>query len=689
MRIDVRRSILGFIMPLSLAACVGHLGDGGTADDTNPPIKPPIIPGAADTGRVTVHRLNHAEYNNTVHDLLGTKLNPALNFPADDTSYGFDNIADTLSLSPVQFELYELTAQTLVNEAMKAAVPSSTNRFEAETVGSPVGVASGKAWNLYSNGAITVTGKTPEPGDYKIRVRAWQTPDPPDAAHMTITVGKQDFGFDVTADVNAPMIIEQKVTVPAGVSIVSVSFDNDAVDPVTMADRNLFVDYIEIEGPIGAATTNPLRDRIMTCDPVAGGDTCLREILEGFATRAWRRPLLKADVDGLMKFVTLARAQADTDEVGLRLALRAVLLYPAFLYRVELDADPMSEVTHPLSDYEMASRLSYFLWSSMPDQALFDAAAAGKLHEDADLDKQVDRLLADPKSQAMIDNFAGQWLYTRELDQHQADPVLYPTYGADHLLADSMKAEADLFFEELLKSDTLGIDSLLKSDFTYLDDRLAAHYGLPVPGSTTPVRVTLKGSQRGGVLSQGSLLTVTSNPDRTSPVKRGKWILTNLLCSQPPDPPKDIPPLPKTVPTGLTARDLLNAHVSNPVCASCHNVMDPLGFGLENYDAIGAWRTLDNGQPIDASGSLPDKTTFKDGAQMASIIAKDPRFPKCVAKKMSTYALGRGVTTIDAPWLDKLTTDFTAKGSRLHELVKLIVKSEPFRTRRGEMGGGK
>ena len=680
MRFNVRKSLLGLVVPLSLVACVGQLGGSDSKGDG----AHPMPPDGADPGRVTLHRLNRAEYNNTVRDLLGTKLTPAVNFPADDFAFGFDNLADTLSLSPVQLELYELTAQNLVTEAMVNAVPTTTTRYEAEMIGGTVGGASGNAWNLFTNGEIDLVGKFPSAGDYKVRVRAWQTPAPPVDAHMTLTVGKQSFGFDIAGDKSAPVVIEQAVTVPSAGGQLSVSFDNDFYDATTMADRNLLVDYIEIEGPLNVTTDNPLRDRIVTCDFKQGGDACLREILQAFGERAWRRPLVKGDIDNLMKLVGIARAQGDTDEAGLRVALKAILLHPDFLYRVEIDPLPTNEASHPLGDHELASRLSYFLWSSMPDQALFAAASSGKLHEDAELDAQVDRMLADPKSHAMVDNFAGQWLYTRELTDHQADYTLFPSYDAD--LAASMKAESDLFFEELLKSNDLGIDSLVKADFTYLDDRLAKHYGLPAPGSTTPTRVTLKSGQRGGVLSQAALLTVTSNPDRTSPVKRGKWILSNLLCSQPPDPPPNIPSITKTDLAGKTVREVLDAHTKDPVCASCHKVMDQLGFALENYDAIGAWRTVDNTFPIDSSGALPDGTKFKNEAEMADVVAKDPRFPRCVTQKMYTYALGRGPVRADDVWLDKLTTDFTAKGSRLRELVKLLVKSEPFRTRRGEKG---
>lgn len=658
---------------IAATSCNGTIGD-------------PIGSVEVDAGRVTLHRLNRGEYNNTIRDLLGTAQTPANDFPADDFSYGFDNIADTLTLSPVQFELYELAAKSLVDEAMLTAIPESTIRFEAEEVGGTVGQTAGSAWNLYSNGDIEVSHDFPTQGKYRVKVRAWSTPAGPDDAQMTLRVGAQSFVFAVPNTSTSPLVVDQEVTVNEGPAVVSVSFDNDFYDDVTMADRNLLVDYIEVDGPIGATSANPLRDRIVVCDFATGGDPCLRTIIEKFGTRAYRHPLDAADVDGLMGLVKVARDQGDTDEAGLRLALRAILTSARFLYRLELDADPTSTASHPIDDYELASRLSYFLWSSMPDDALFAAAAAGTLHEDAELDAQVDRMLADPKAKAMVDNFAGQWLFTRVLANHQADYQKFPTYSPD--LASAMKGEADAFFTELLTSETVGIDQLLKANFTYANDLLAQHYGLTPPGSTTLTRIDTTGTARGGVLRQGSLLTVTSNPDRTSPVKRGKWILTNILCDSPPDPPSNVPPVEKGDLVGKTVREVFEAHRANPVCASCHEVMDQLGFSLENFDAIGAWRTEDNGLPIDATGVLPDGTAFQDASEMADIVGKDPRFPECVLRKLYTYGLGRGAGKADQHFLDDLATKYAATGLQLRNAIKLVVKSEPFRTRHGEAAPG-
>ncbi|MFO0616907.1 MAG: DUF1592 domain-containing protein [Polyangiaceae bacterium] len=668
---------------VAASACNGTIGD-------------PIAPASVDAGRVTLHRLNRAEYNNTIRDLLGTAQTPATDFPADDFSYGFDNIADTLTLSPVQFELYELAAKNLVDEAMLTAIPSTTARFEAEVVGGSVGQTEGSAWDLYSNGTIEVSHDFPTKGSYKVKVRAWSTPAGPDDAQMTVRVGAQTFTYKVPNTSTSPLVVEQDVAMNEGPAVVSVSFDNDYYDDVTMADRNLLVDYIEVIGPIGATSSNPLRDRIVVCDFVNEGDPCLRTILEKFGARAFRHPLAPEDVDALMGLVQVARDQktptetdADAEETGLRLAIRAMLTSPRFLFRLELDPDPLAKDSHPLDDYELASRLSYFLWSSMPDDALFAAAAAGTLHEDAELDAQVDRMLADPKAKAMVDNFAGQWLFTRVLANHQADYQKFPTYSPD--LAAAMKGESDAFFTELLTSESVGIDQLLTANFTYANDLLAGHYGLPAVGSSAVKRVDTTGTNRGGILRQGSLLTVTSNPDRTSPVKRGKWILTNLLCDSPPDPPANVPPVQKGDLVGKTVREVFEAHRANPICNSCHEVMDQLGFSLENFDAIGAWRTDDNGLPIDATGKLPDGTAFANGAEMADIVGKDARFPKCVLKKLYTYGLGRGAGKADEHFLDDLAERYAATGLELRNAIKLVVKSEPFRTRHGEpaTGGGK
>ncbi len=673
----LQRARLGAIGLFLLTACVGDIG--GEANETLPPS---VTQG--DPSWVGIHRLNRAEYNNTVRDLLGTTLRPADDFPADDHSFGFDNIADALNLSPVQIELYERAAETLALDALASATAGFLERYEAEDVGGSVGSASGAAWNLFSDGEVSVTQAFPTTGDYTIRVRLWQQAAGPDAAQASITVGATVLGpYDVAATSGSPMVIEETVNVPAGSHVVSVAFLNDFYDDATGDDRNLFVDYLEVEGGSGAGS--PLRDRIVTCDFVAEGEPCMRQILGDFAERAWRRPLEDAEIDALLGVAALATAQGDAAEEGLTLAVRAILTSPHFLFRVELDPDPTSEVSHALGEFELASRLSYFLWSSMPDDELFDLARSGALSDPATLEAQVDRMLDDPKSAAMVENFAGQWLFTRALVEHQANYETYPNFDAG--LVDAMRIEADMFFDEFLKSNERTLGELLAADFTFVNDRLAQHYGMSGTFGAEATRVTLADGQRGGLLKQGSWLTVTSNPDRTSPVKRGKWVLENLLCSSPPPPPAGVEGFKPEDVDAKTQRELLAQHRADPVCASCHETMDNIGLGLENYDGIGAFRTSDKGVTIDASGTL-EGTPFAGPEDLVTLVAADPRFPSCAVKKMFTYALGRGTLPQDNEYFDHITDQFEADGLKLRTLVKLVIMSEPFRYRRGQLPEG-
>lgn len=662
--------------------CVGRIGD--PEGEIGKP--PSVIENAPDPGRVTLHRLNRAEYDNTVRDLLGTALTPAKDFPNDDHTYGFDNIADALTLSTLQLELYERAADDLAHEALSIPVLSATQVVEAESLTSTVGASTGDAWLLWSNGEVSTPIAFPSDGDYKISARVWGDQMPPDPAQMSIKVGAQTFGpFDVGATSASPIVVEQMVTLKQGTHDVAVEFLNDDYDPDNNLDRNLYVDWIRVEGPIGATGTNPLRERIVTCDPVAGGKPCIEKILGDFGARAWRRPLTPPEVDGLVAFVDLAAGEGGDVNEGLELAVHAALVSPHFIFRVEIDPDPTSPDQHLLGDYELASRLSYFLWSSMPDDALFAAAAAGKLQDPDEIAAQVDRMLADPRSDALIDNFAGQWLLTRALADHTPDYQKFPSFDAP--LRDAMAAESRLFFGELLHGDA-GLDTLFGADFTYLNDRLATHYGLPPVGSDMK-RVTLASDQRGGLFKQSALLMVTSYTTRTSPVKRGKFILTNLLCAEPPPPPPGVEGIvPEEVPTG-SFREKLEQHIADPVCASCHHVMDDLGFALDHYDAIGAWRDNDSGFAIDATGEVPGAGKFDGATEMTKLLVKDPRLDACAAQKMLTYALGRGPTAADKPYLDGISHDFADRGRKLRELVKLIATSDPFRMRRGEPGGDK
>ncbi len=662
-----------------LAGCVGQVGDG----DSTP--EGPGTPSGEDPGRVTLHRLNRVEYNNTVRDLLGTTLQPADDFPADDHSFGFDNIADVMVLSPVQFELYERAAELLADDVLDISAASQIDRYEAEVVGGTVGNVSGDAWNLYSNGDVVVTQTLPSDGQYVVRARVWQSAAGPDDAQASLTINGQALGpFDVPGSESSPTLLEETIDAPAGLSTVMVSFLNDYVDDVTGADRNLFVDYIEIEGPIGATGDNPLRANVVSCEPATEGEACVREIIESFGRKAYRRPLGDEEVDGLLGIYGLAAAEGDDENEGLKLVLRAVLTSPHFLFRVELDPDPTSLEAHLLGDFELASRLSYFLWSSTPDDTLLDLAQAGTLHEESVLLEQVDRMLADPKSRALVDNFAGQWLFTRALADKTPDYLAYPDFDEDLRVA--MRAEADAFFAELLAKD-LPIEQLIAADFGFVNDRLAEHYGVSAPGSAEVSQVTLDTAVRGGLLRQGAWLTVTSNPNRTSPVKRGKWILENLLCDEPPPPPAGVEGFDPADLEAKTQKELLAAHRADPTCAACHAVMDPLGLALENYDGIGAFRNTDKGVAVDPSGEI-EEGSFQTPAEFIDLLAKDPRISSCAVEKAFIYALGRGVDSADEFYLDQVDLAFREQGSSLRSLIKLVVTSEPFRYRRGESAEG-
>jgi len=431
------------------------------------------------------------------------------------------------------------------------------------------------------------------------------------------------------------------------------------------------------------ALTTGVRDAIVFCDPNVS--SCRDDIFRELASRAWRRPTTDAEIIRLQQLVDVALNEGQGMEEGLELAIRGILLSPHFIYRPELEDDPSSTEPHLLNDYELASRLSYFLWSSMPDDALFDAATSGRLRDEAGLRDEVDRMLSDPKAQALVDNFAGQWLRIRSLDDHVPDYATFPDW--DDSLKSSMSQETKMFFGDFLRGD-VPMDELLMTDFTYLNDRLAAHYGLPFDLGPELERVSLEPTDsRFGLLTLGSLLTVTSTPTRTSPVKRGVWILEQLLCSEPPPPPPGVEGLPQDGMSGGTLRDQLEQHRADPTCASCHNLMDPLGLGLEQYDAIGAYRTEDQGFPIDAGGELVDGQTFADGREMAALIQGDERFDLCVVEKLFTYALGRPPGSSEHPFLETIAQSSAQSGAQLPEIIKRIVTSEPFRTRRGTMEG--
>jgi hypothetical protein len=652
--------------------------------------------GPIDPGRVTIRRLNRTEYNNTIRDLVGIDFQPADDFPADDVGYGFDNIGDVLSLPPLLLEKYLTAAEQIVDRAIQIRQPDGgpTRRYEAEFEQATVGSRYGEgAFNLYSNGEVFVRHVFEEPGEYIVRIRAFGQQAGDEPCRMGLRIDdEQRAEFEVAAVERDPQVYEQRLTIEAGAHRVAAAFLNDyyrpqARDP-NQRDRNLVIDYIEVAGPLTGPPEPPeSHRRIVLCHPDDDGADereCARKILRKFASWAYRRPATAEEVERLVALGGQAREAGASFEEALKLPLTAVLVSPYFLFRVELDhpAD-RPDGSYPINDFELASRLSYFLWSSMPDDELFHLAFQQKLRDPAVLDEQVRRMLRDPKSQALVENFAGQWLQLRNLDRLAPDPGLFP--GFDEPLRQAMRRETEMLFAAV-KDEDRGVLDFLDADFTFVNERLARHYGLEGVTGDEFRRVDQPDDRRGGVLTHASVLTLTSNPTRTSPVKRGKWVLETLLGTPPPPPPPGAGDLPEEQAGQLTGtlREKMEQHRQKANCASCHARMDPLGFGLENFDAIGAWRDREGEFEIDSSGELPGGESFRGPAELRKILAgKRDLFIRCLSEKMLTYALGRGLEYYDACTINTITAHLSASDYRFSELILAVVGSEPFQRRRG------
>ena len=564
---------------------------------------------------------------------------------------------------------------------------SHVSQVEAEDAGSDGGaVYQGTAWKLTSNAAITTTVELPGAGDYTLSVRAWGDQAGPEPARMLLSVdGVEVELFDVTATEAAPAVYEHTAAFDAGARVVSVAFTNDYYMPDLGEDRNLAVDWIRVEGPLGVPGTHPARERILVCSPDDSNRMeCARDIVRDFGKRAWRRPMTADEIESLGQVADASLAAGDDFDTAIGLALEAVMMSPHFLFRVEIDPTPNDPTPHRLSDYELASRLSYFLWSSMPDDELFDVADAGGLNEPAAISAQVERMLADPKADAIVDNFAAQWLFLRGLDEHEPDYAVFPAF--DDELRQAMRHETELLFRALLDED-LPLDQLLTANFTFVNSLLAQHYGLDVEIGEGFERVQLTGGGRAGLLTQGAILTVTSYPARTSPVKRGKWVLEQLLCSEPPPPPPGVEGLPEGDVTGGTVREQMEQHRTDPVCASCHVEMDSIGFALEHFDAVGAYREAYVDAAIDATGELGN-ASFDGAQELAAVLTADPRFTNCIVEKMYTYALGRGAEAHDEHFIASIEDVTEGAGMTLRSLITAIATSRPFRYRRGELAAG-
>jgi hypothetical protein len=702
-----------------------------------------------DPGRVTARRLNRAEYNNTVRDLLGVDFRPADDFPQDDSGYGFDNIGDVLSLSPVLMEKYLTAAEKVARTAIYGYEPLKPTLVRLRTPWQKINSSQTPLFDYDLTGlglpnAIHATHRFPVEGEYNIRAflggirPAGSEPlqlafwvdgkqvqvinfDPDGVA--SFSNDRQDFGGmaqDFRTRFTAgdhwiavsimhlyeglppkfagpnpskrptpppPEFKPPRNLPPERIAEIKKNFEARRAEKIPINEAR--ISALEIGGPYAqakGASPESLKN-IYTCGHLNGKHLagCERKIINNLAHRAFRRPVTTEEVDRLVEFVAMARKNGDSFEEGLCLSLQAILVSPHFLFRIEKDAPVLAaDNSHPINQHELASRLSYFLWSSMPDEELLGCADQGTLRKPAVLTAQVQRMLKDPKSRALVENFGGQWLELRRLESAKPDRELFPQFS-DYLRM-SMRRETEMFFESIVREDRSILD-FINGDYTFLNEQLARFYNIPDVKGPEFRKVALTGeTQRGGILTQASVLTVSSYATRTSPVLRGKWILENLLNAAPPPPPPDVPNLDESkVASSASLRQQLEEHRKNTTCASCHSRMDPLGFGLENFDAIGGWRAEDKKQPIDASGTLPDGRSFKGARELKVILQGDRNaFAECLTEKLLTYALGRGLERYDKPTVKKIASSVAASNYRFSSLVLEIVNSMPFQKRRGE-----
>jgi hypothetical protein len=646
-------------------------------------------------GRVTIRRLNRAEYDNTIRDLMGVDFKPADDFPLDEVGYGFDNIGDVLSLSPILMEKYLTAAEQVVTKAIVSEVPiwPPRQKLEAESFRSradDIVRAEDNVMGFYREGTATKLFRVETGGRYLLRIRAYGQQAGTDPARLSVRINRNEAQIvDVPAFDTNPKTYTVPISIEASSHRLELGYTNNYNqnnNPISdlNGDRNLFVDHVIIEGPLDAPqpVLPESHRRIFTETPETGQELeVAKRILPPFVTRAYRRPVKKPEMEQLFALVEYALEQEATFEESIQIAIQAVLASPSFLYRWELDsrAEGVEAATsRTLTPYEFASRLSYFLWSSMPDDELFELAANGSLMNPGTIKKQIKRMLSDPRADALVTNFAGQWLQFRNLDTITPDPDLFPTF--DNELRASMRKESELFFGAIMREDR-SILEFLDADFSFVDQRLAAHYDLEGEFGTEFQRVRFDSrSPRGGILTQASTLALTANPTRTSPVIRGKWVLEQILGTPPPPPPPNVEELEesKEATESASLRERLEIHRAKPECATCHSKMDPIGFAFENFDAIGKWRDLDGNFPVDSSGELPDGRTFNGAKDLIAILKTEETFIRTITEKMLTFALGRGLEYYDKCATDDITATLIAAEHRFSALVQAIVMSEPF-----------
>ena len=675
---------------------------------------------APNPGRASIHRLNRSEYGNAVRDLLSLEVDVADLLPADDESNGFDNIADVLKLSPSLVEQYLAASRKISTLAVGSpSISVLTQRYamppdisqEDHIEGLPLG----------TRGGMVVRHNFPLDGEYDFRVFLLRNIvgymkglEWPHLLEVTIDrervfiapVGGEednkmsDANFAAAAD-TIDARLKSRISVKAGPHDVGVAFirknsaEYDEPLEAHTRDHDLqnmngvpLIERMDITGPYGPTGPGDTasRRKIFTCRPGTPAEetTCAKKILSTLARRAYRQTVSEADVDLLMSFYQSGRKNGNF-EAGVENALGFLLTAPKFLFRTESDPATVSPGSiYRVSDFELASRLSFFLWSSIPDDELLNLAAQGKLKDPAVVDQQVKRMLADRKADALVRNFAGQWLYLRNLQSSKPDGHEFPNF--DDNLRQAFRRETELFFDSIIRENRSVLE-LLTANYTFVNERLARHYGIRNIYGSQFRRVTLSDQNRMGLLGQGSILTVTSYPNRTSPVLRGKWILENILGTPPPPPPPNVPPLKENDDSSKpkSVRELMEEHRKNPACAGCHAVMDPLGFSLENFDGIGEWRSKDYSGPIDASGQLADGTKVEGVITLRQALMKHPeQFAGTITEKLLTYALGRGLESYDMPVVRGIVRDAARNDYRFSSLITGIVKSTPFQMRRAQ-----
>ena len=647
-------------------------------------------------GAVTIRRLTRYEYANTIRDLLGIEFSLTDTFPVDEVGYGFDNMGDVLSVSPLLLEKYlvaaELISQQVIFDPKRHQVAKTVSASELPRIAGSY--LQDSHLILTTGGTLALGIEIPIAGRYRISVTTFGQragKDLPELAISTNGKVRETVGVKATDEAQAQNV-EVTARLRQGRNQLQFTFTNDYYDPThedpRERDRNLAVVEVQLHGPTQRPPVSAAEQAFLFQLPQS--DRTLRQCAEAIVTRhasrAFRRPITDQERDRLLQIFEMGLANQESFAGAMQLVLQTILVSPHFLYRIEAPLPGDGSLRH-LSDHEMATALSYLLWSSMPDDTLFALATRKQLMHPAQLEVQVRRMLQDPKSIALIDNFVEQWLQLRVLEQADPDPGLFPGF-TDHLRR-SMLQETKLLFQELIQQD-LPLQTLLTADFTFVNKALARHYGWSTAGLREREfsRVSLEGRHRQGLLSHASILTLTSNPTRTSPVKRGKWILENLLADPPPPALADVPQLDSQTELKGTLRERMEQHRSDPNCASCHYKMDSLGFALENFDALGRYRELDDGLPIDSAGELPNGVKFVSPAELQNLIARDHQFAfvRCLVEKLFVYALGRGPTETDQCLIEKIARRGCDREDSFADIVLAVVTCQAFQARSQPVG---